>query len=584
VKVNRAKTCICLLLFLVTLAIFWQTGHHEFVNYDDPHYITNNPQVKAGLTWQGVRWAFTTTHASNWHPLTWLSHMADVELFGLQPRGHHMTSVLLHGVNALLLFLFLARASGALWPSAFAAAIFAFHPLRVQSVAWVAERKDVLSLMFGLLALFAYIRYVTRPTVNRYLLVFILLALSLLAKPMLVTLPFVMLLLDYWPFSRFPVPDAEKNAERYRYRFLGLSGGEALLVEKLPLIALALASSVATIYAQQSGAAIVTIHSFPLLARIENAVVAYVRYLGKMAFPVDLAVFYPLQELSFWKVGGAALLLVAITGSVLVHARRQPYLVTGWFWFLGTMVPVIGLVQVGMQAMADRYTYFPMIGIAVILAWGGSALAHRLPVFRYVLVTAALLLLIGLTTLSWRQLAHWQNSFTLFSHDIQVTDNNFIALGYLGLTLHDQMRYQEAVKYYKLSLCVNSMQEEMHHNLGLAYRDLGEHAAAERQFKQLLKINPSLAETRYELALLLAGRNETTAAIGELKEVVRLIPDHIDAHYNLGVAYIRQGLIKPAIWHFSEVLRLDPGHAGARRNLERCRLTLEAGDKHTTGP
>jgi len=576
--VNRTRICIGLLLLLVTLAVYWQTGSHDFVNYDDNLYVTDNPQVKAGLSLDGLRWAFTTTHAANWHPLTWLSHMADVELFGLQPRGHHLTSVLLHGLNALLLFLLLVRASGSLWPSAFAAALFALHPLRVESVAWVAERKDVLSALCALLALSAYVRYAERPRVGSYLLSLGLFALGLLAKPMLVTLPFIMLLLDYWPLGRCAIasPPASQRTP------LSLVH---LLLEKVPFLALSAASCLITFLAQQHGRTVASVDAYPLLLRLENALIAYVRYLASLFYPFDLAVFYPLPAVSHPGTAvAAALLLSALTIAVLRARRRLPFLVSGWFWYLVSLLPVIGLVQVGTQSRADRYTYLPMIGIAIMIAWGGKRLSDGRPGRQRALgvtATATLLLLCGLT---WRQAGFWRDSQSLFHHAIAVTDNNYVALTFLGNDHFSRGRYREAARYYALSLSIMPQQSEAHHNLGLTFLRQGNPGRAELHFRDALRLMPDMVEPRYELALLLAGRNETAAAISELEEVVRLQPGHVDARYNLGLAHARQGRFAPAIDHFSEVLRRAPGHAGARLDLERCRHALGAGDGRTSGP
>lgn len=564
---SRTIICISLLLFLATLALYWQTGSHEFVNYDDPHYVTNNPQVKDGLTRETIRWAFTSTDAANWHPTTWLSHLLDVELYGLQPQGHHLTSVVLHATNALLLFLLFSAATGSLWQSAFIAAAFALHPLRVESVAWIAERKDVLSTFFALLTLLAFIRYVARPRLGGYLLILSFFALGLMAKPMLVTLPFVMLLLDYWPLNRLSA--ASENTTPCR--FLGLSGAKALFAEKLPLFALSVAASICTLYAQHRGETVVSIQALSLFNRIENSLLSYARYLGKTAYPVDLAVFYPLSNISHpIKTVTAVLLLATITIMVLWTRRRLPFLVTGWFWYLVTMLPVIGLVQVGMQSMADRYTYFPTIGIAIMIAWSADSLTKRHTYRRLILVTTAAIILISLTTLTWRQLAYWRTSESLFRHAITITDNNFIALGYLGLTLHDQQRYQEAIKYYSLSLSVNPWQDEMHHNLGLALRDIGRYDDASMELQQALKLRPNLIESRYQLALCYVNMGRLQDAIDQLRQLIQTNPGLAKGHYSLGAVYFRQNKKDDACQQFTEAVRLAPDLLEGRAALANC--------------
>ncbi len=568
---SRTKTGISLLLFLVTLAVYWQTGNHDFINYDDNLYVTDNPRVKSGLTWAGARWAFTATHAANWHPLTWLSHMADMQLYGMSAAGHHLTNAQLHAANGVLLFLLFHRMTGAIWRSALVAALFALHPLRVESVAWVAERKDVLSIFFALLTLLAYARHARRPSTKWYLLTLACFALGLMAKPMLVTLPCVMLLLDYWPLSRVQSGVACGNDDLTEGTPPLPIPGKRLLLEKLPFALLAGASCIITYYAQQSGQAVAAMELYPLLSRLGNALVAYVRYLGKMFWPVDLAVFYPLSESVPWWYPGAAALLIAITSCIIWQARRHPYLVTGWFWFMVTLVPVIGLVQVGMQAMADRYTYFPMIGIAIMLVWGGTGLAQRFAWRRSWCLAATTVVLTVITTMTWRQLHHWRSSYTLFNHAIAVTDNNFIAQTYLGAYHHSQKRYREAVQYYILSLTVKSGQADTHHNLGLALSNLGEYEEAVRHFQDALLILPTLVDTRYQLALAYGAQGKITDAVRQLELVILADPVHATGHYDLGVAYGRQGRHEQACQQFATALRLSPEMNAAREGVSICR-------------
>ncbi|MBL7207805.1 MAG: glycosyltransferase family 39 protein, partial [Desulfobacterales bacterium] len=402
----RREGVVCLFLALTVLAVYWQVGNHEFVNYDDKDYITENQHVQAGLTLKSIAWAFTSTHAGNWHPLTWLSHMLDCQIYGLNPCGHHFTSVFFHILNSILLFLVFKRMTGAFWKSAFVAALFALHPLHVESVAWAAERKDVLSAFFWMLTMGSYIRYVERPGTNRYLLVLLFFALGLMAKPMLITLPFVLLLLDYWPLGRFHVrkPEAAqpseekpqkdtKSKKRKSRKRLAKNAVQAkkttgsdyqwslalsLLWEKIPLFVLAAASSVVTFFVQQSGGAVRSLDALPLFVRISNALVSYISYIVKMILPHNMAILYPHpKDFSIWQVAGACLLLACISFIAIRSMKRYPYFAVGWLWYLGTLVPVIGLVQVGLQSMADRYTYIPLTGIFIIIAWGISDLAAK---------------------------------------------------------------------------------------------------------------------------------------------------------------------------------------------------------------
>jgi protein O-mannosyl-transferase len=410
---------ICVSLLLAVALVFGQTVGHEFINYDDQQYVYENPQVEGGLTLRGIAWAFTTSHASNWHPLTWLSHMVDCQLYGLHAGGHHLTNILLHAAAAILLFLVLWRMTGDLWPSAFVAAVFAVHPLRAESVAWVAERKDVLSGLFFLLILWAYVSYARHPfSPIRYLTVVVLFALGLMAKPMLVTLPFLLLLLDYWPLGRIGLPAAGGGSFPFPRR---------VVVEKIPLLALAIASCMATFLVQVK--AVVALDAIPISSRIANALVSYVAYMGNFFYPMGLAVFYPLPAsgLPIWKVVGSTLALTGVSVAAQAWRRRFPYLFVGWFWYLGMFVPVIGLVQVGSHSMADRYTYLPQIGLCLAVTWGVTQIAVSRHYRRWVCGVASVLAVLVLMGIAWRQTSYWRDSETLFTHALACTANNYIA-------------------------------------------------------------------------------------------------------------------------------------------------------------
>jgi tetratricopeptide (TPR) repeat protein len=569
-NVSRSRIGICLALTLATLAVFGQVGSFAFIRFDDPLYVTNNPQVQAGLSWAGVRWAFTTTHAANWHPLTWLAHMADVQLFGLDPRGHHLVSLLLHTGNGLLLFLLLERLTGAPWPSAFAAALFALHPLRVESVAWVAERKDLLSGLFALLTLHAYVHYAARPTLRRYLLTCSALLLGLLAKPMLVTLPALLLLLDYWPLRRWPRQEPASPASSPF-----APGHRRLLLEKLPLLALALGSCAITFYAQKQGHTVAPMDAYPLLPRVGNALIAYLRYLGKLIYPVDLAVFYPLPPQppgANAVVAGLVLLVLTITVARL--ARRYPYLLTGWLWYLGMLVPVIGLVQVGMQSMADRYTYLPLIGIAIIIAWGATDLTRQLRWQRPLLLAGAALTLTLAAGLTWRHTGIWRDTATLFSHALAVTDNNYLAHAYLATAAFDRGDYPEAVRLNLLSLSLKPTQADVQHNIGLAYEQLGDLERAAEHFREAIRLQPDLIDTRSALAGIYSRQVRLDEAIAVLEELISLAPATAAAQYNLGVAYARLGKLTQAERHLAIAVQLAPGKRLYRQSLDLCRSQL----------
>lgn len=573
---HTTKFRISLFLVVAILAVFWQGKDHNFVNFDDDLYVTANPHVQAGLTVDGVLWAFTTTHASNWHPLTWLSHMVDCHLFGLNPGGHHFTNLLLHIANTLLLFLVLKQMTRSLWPSGFVAALFAIHPLHIESVAWVAERKDLLSTFFWLLTMEAYLRYVKRPGIGGYLLIFLSFSLGLMAKPMLVTLPFVLLLLDYWPLGRFEFaplslttqPHTAKSTVSWSRRSLIVR----LILEKVPLFGLATVSSIVTFLAQQSGGAVESLGTIPVHIRIANALVAYVSYIEKTIWPHDLAVFYPHphpgQSLPVWQVAGAGLLLLSITVLVLRTVRRHPYLTTGWLWYLGTLVPVIGLVQVGAHAMADRYTYAPLIGLFIIMAWGLDDILTTWPHQRTAIASATGLLLLSFMICSSFQIRHWKNSTTLFQHTLNVTTNNWLAHNNMGNALAREGKFDRAIIHYSKALEIKPNYPRAHNNLGIALAQKGKTDEAIAHYAVALRVKPDLAAAHYNLGNALAQQRKLENAIAHYVEALHTAPDFAEVHNNLGMVLAQQGKIDEAIGHFSQALHIKPYFPEAKNNLE----------------
>lgn len=535
-----------LVLVLVTLLAYLPVRQHGFVNYDDPDYLTENPVVQNGLTAAGVKWACTTFHASNWHPLTWLSHMLDCELFGLNPGPQHLVNVLFHAANAALLFWLLLRLTGALGPAAVVAALFAWHPLHVESVAWAAERKDVLSTFFGLLALLAYAGYAGEsPAKNPrakmfYALALGAFALGLLAKPMLVTLPLVMLLLDYWPLRRL-APD------NWRWR----------VAEKLPFLALTAASCVMTYLAQRTEA-VVALERFPLGLRLENAVVAYAEYLLQMVWPARLAVIYPLPH----HIAAGTLILVAvvltgISGFAWAWRRSQPCLLVGWLWYLGMLVPVIGLVQVGGQAMADRYTYLPLVGIFVAVVYGAQAAVLRWklkPVLPWA-VTAGVLA--GCLTLTARQLSYWQDGVTLFTHTVAVTGDNPIARINLGVALEQAGQPQEALAQYKIAEQLDPGRVQVHNNLGNLYDAQGQTNEALAEYREALRLQPHAPLVLCNLATLLVKLGQFDAAMTNYAVAAQLAPLDARPEYLMGKAELRRGRVLAAVGHFRAALARD---------------------------
>jgi len=533
--------------------VFRGVGGHEFINYDDNRYVTDNPSVLRGLTGAGVRWAFTAVHADNWHPLTWLSHMLDVELYGTDAGAHHLVSAALHALNAVLLFLVLRGMSGALWQSAAAAALFAVHPLHVESVAWVAERKDVLSTVFWLLTMAAYLWYVRRPGPARLVPAVVLCALGLLSKPMVVTLPFVLLLADYWPLNRW-----------------GRIPGRALVLEKVPLFLLAAFSGTVTFVVQQQGGSMKSMELYPLSARVANALVSCLTYAGKMLWPGDLAIFYPHPGTGVNRLQAAVAMLAVATVTLLAvrRARQLPFLATGWFWYLGTLVPVIGLVQVGAQSMADRYTYVPLIGLSVMAVWGLPELLGRVRHRRVMLAAVTAVVLSVLVLMARLQVGYWRNSLTLFSHALAVTPDNYLAHNNLGTALSRRGRWDEAMRHFRESQRINPEYTEASLNV----RQLRRFLLYERieKYRAMLKEAPDSESVRLDLGIALLEAGSAEEARAHFRAVLRIRPDHARAYMHLGDIDFRQGRIEEAIRLYREALSLEPGLVRARDSLERA--------------
>ena len=567
---RRLELMVCLFLIAATIAAYWQVRNHDFVNYDDNRYVTENRRVQAGLSAEGLVWAFTGFHASNWHPLTWLSHMVDCELYGIKPKGHHLTNLLFHIANSLLLFLLLRRVTGALWRSAFAAALFALHPLHVESVAWVAERKDILSALFWILTTWAYVRYVESPGLGRYSSVLLLFALGLMAKPMLVTLPFVLLLMDYWPFRRFQFQESgddrkskRNESSNNRYQRFPV---HHLVREKVPLLVVSAASSVVTYLAQQSGGAVASLVSFPLEVRVANALVSYVNYIGKMILPYNLALLYPHpQTVPIWKAAGACVFLLSISALAIRAGSRRPYLLVGWLWYLGTLVPVIGLVQVGSQAMADRYTYVPLIGLFIMVAWGMADLVTGLRYRKLVFAASAGGVLAALMIGTYWQVHHWHNSITLFQHSLEVTTGNWLAHNNLGNALAEQENLEKAIGHYSKALRIYPDCAMAHNNLGNALREKGEVNEAISHYTKALRIDSKYAEAHNNLGSALADQGRFEEAIRHCSEALQIKPDNAKIHCALAVGLAGQGRFQEAISHFSRALHLDPDFAEAHQ-------------------
>lgn len=551
------------LVILATLLIYAQTGSHDFLVFDDDEYVTANPVVRDGLTLEGIQWAFTAFHSSNWHPLTWISHMLDCELFGLNAGAHHRVNVFLHLLNALLMFRVLTRMTGAVWRSGCVALLFAAHPLHIESVAWIAERKDLLSTLFGLLTLSAYAVYVgsrRRKTVYWTALVFY--AASLMSKPMLVTLPCVMLLLDFWPLGRMTTGPAGRGAA---------VGYKELIAEKIPFFILAFLSCAITYRAQNTGASVVSAAGLPLAERLANAVNAYAGYIAKTLAPFPLAVFYPFERnLPAWQTAASAFVLIGITFLTVRRWRTHPYLPAGWFWYLGTLVPVIGLIQVGAQSMADRYMYIPMTGLLIMAVWGLSAWIHKQAGqsawSKRLSAGAAAAAILAAILLSRHQVAFWKNSITLFSHTLQTTDNNYVAHVNLGSALARAGQYREAIAQCDRALEINPELTDALYNRGSAYYKIGRLREAAVSLEKAVTVYPQYAAAHNNLGLVYTALGQYEKAAAHLSKAVQLDPALADARANLGNVLFYQKRPMEALEHYNAALAIDPNHAGRHCN------------------
>ncbi|MGD0786273.1 MAG: tetratricopeptide repeat protein [Sedimentisphaerales bacterium] len=535
-------------LAVSTLLVFWQVRNFGFVDYDDGDYVSANPYVLNGLTADGVLWAFTTNRSANWHPLTWLSFMLDRQLFGPSPAGFHLTNLFFHIANTLLLFLVLKQMTKAIWPSAFVAAAFALHPMHVESVAWITERKDVLSALFWILTIAAYYRYTKRPGIARYLLTLLVFALGLMAKPMLVTLPFVLLLLDYWPLER-----------KISWR---------LLVEKIPFFVLSIISSIITFLVQRNAGAVNDIDIFSLNNRIANVFLSYVVYIAKMFWPYNLAIFYPFDvvRVPFLQVAMCVLLLLVISFLVVRLGRNQKYLPVGWFWFVASLVPVIGIVQVGSKAYADRYTYIPYIGLFIMLGWSLPQLLSKWPYRKIIFGLSMAVVLTPLGICAHQQTSYWKNSLILFSHAVEVTQNNYIAYDRLGVAYARLDHYTDAMDNFSRAIKIKPDYAQAYFDLGCAYDKLGRAAEAIDAYKQAIKFSPGYIMAYNNLGVVYGRLGRYNEAIDIYKQAVKIKPDLVEAHNNLGFAYLATGDKNSALAEYNILKSLNPEMANKLLN------------------
>ena len=550
------------IIILATLTVYLPVKNFDFVVYDDPLYVTRNPSVQRGLTFKNILWSLTAVEASNWHPLTWISHMTDIQIFGLNAGGHHLTSVGFHILNTVLLLVWLNTMTGEFWKSSFVAALFALHPLHVESVAWIAERKDVLSTFFCFLALLSYTRYCQKKNRQQYLLSLFFFICALMAKPMVVTLPFVFLILDYWPLKRFPEVFS-KNITAHDKQVLG-----HLLVEKIPFLVFSFLSCLKTVAAQHNSVA--SIEIVPLIPRIANSLISYTEYLAKMVYPFPLAVLYPLHVYSLWKLTASLFVVLSISFLAIRKLRCKPWLAVGWFWYIGTLVPVIGLVQVGVQGYADRYTYIPLIGLFIMIAWQVPDIVQSWQHKTIIISVIAIGILSVLWVLTSSQIRHWENNITLFEHALKSTSENYVAHNNLGIALAEKGNFHKAIEHYRKAIRIRPGFCDPFYNLGFASYKQGNIQDAILHFRDGIACNPNFAQSYYFSANFYFELKQIDNAIIHYEKALEIRPDYVNAMINLGIAHELIGKSEESLALFKEAKRIDPDFADARRiNMEK---------------
>jgi protein O-mannosyl-transferase len=620
---NTLKTSLfCLLLALTVITVYWPVKNNQFINFDDDIYVTDNENVKRGLTTGGIKWAFQFNDKGYWQPLTWLSHMADCELFGLDPTWHHIHSLVIHLANSILLFLILYRMTGRFYRSAFVTLLFAIHPLNVDSIAWIAERKNLLSTFFWMVSLLLYGEYVKRPNLSGYMLTLISFLLGLMVKPMLVTLPFVFLLFDFWPFKRtryflhqgrgFETTEGEKLTFQKTATL-------KLIIEKIPFFVLSFGAVGVAILSTQHIDNMVAADTVPMTLRIGNALVSYVSYIDKMILPFHLAVYYPFPEtVSLWSALGAGVFLVVVSVLFLGYSNNRPYLVVGWFWYLGTLIPVIGIVQGGLwPAMADRWAYVPLIGLFIIISWGLTDIAVKWHHRKTALIILAFSIIVYFTAATRIQLQHWENSAVLFEHALAVTKNNYVvqnnlgnalakggnlhdatthyreairlrpdyakAYNNLGIALAKQGKIKDAIRQYSVAIRLNSNYAQAYNNLGASLTEQGEIKEAIQKYNRALELKPYYAEAHNNLGVALKKQGHTTEAAEHYYKALRLDPWYAAPHYNLGLAFFQFGKVEKAVYHFRKALQINPTYKDAQNNLKIAQR-LQGGHKPERTP
>lgn len=565
---------ITIILFIVTILVYSNVRNNNFISFDDIGYVCNNEHVATGINQNNVVWAFTSYYKCNWHPITWLSHMADVQIYGMNPRGHHLTNVVIHAITTLIIFIFLLRLTDSIWKSAFVAALFGLHPLHVESVAWVAERKDVLSAFFWFLTLLLYAEYVRGRKLKMYFSSIIIFVLGIMSKPMLVTLPFIMLLMDFWPLDRYGLCRETTRSEQWRDDF---SLFQLFFKEKIPFFVFSIVSAVITIFAQYQGGAIKSIDFVPMWMRIANACTVYIKYISKMFWPSKLAVLYPLpNSIPLWQVICSLLVLVIITAGVIRAGRRHPYLAVGWFWFIITLAPVIGLIQVGSQSMADRYTYIPLTGLFIAITWGFTFLARNISCRKTIFTLLFTSIITILSILTWRQISYWKDSVTLYQHSLRVAPGSAVIHNNLGLAHAENGQIDMAISEYKKALDIYKNYTDAHYNLGLALAEKGHYDEAIEEYQKAILISPNFTMAHNNLGAAYANKGYLGAAIDEYRKSIEIDPYYPIAHYNLGLVLDEMNYLDEAISEFRKAIEINPNYIDAKNSLNNA---LEKRDK-----
>ena len=547
---NKQKLIIFIILTVLTLAAYWQVHRYDFINYDDPVYITENNQVQSGITIDGFRWAFTTKYFGLWNPLVWLSFMADYQLYGLNAGGYHVTNLILHILSTLLLFWLFNRMTGAVWKSAFVAAFFALHPLHVESVAWVSERKDVLSAFFWMLTLCLYVYYTEKPVIKRYLLIVFSFVLALLSKPMVITLPVIMILLDYWPLGRF----ASQKDNLFLWQ----------LKEKLPIVVLSVITVLITYYTPSTHT---SYELLPLETRLANAPVAFVIYLVKTFWPHNMTIFYPFPfQIPVWKITLSLLFIIFSSSIMILKTRRLPYFFVGWFWFIISIAPAMGIIQIGDFAMTDRYHYLPSIGISIMLAWGIPFFIRNKSAEKQILFPLSILVLMILAVITWKQCGYWKNSVELWKHAITVTKNNFLAHNNLAIALFAEGKNEEAIHYYNKAITLKPFEVVPHHNKAIVYTKTGQYHLAIDSYSEAIRIKSDNFDAYYNRGTVYHQLGRHQEAIADFSSAIRLQPDNSLAYFNRANAYINLGRYQQAIDDFSKSISLKPDYVDAYNN------------------